>query len=110
MPQKLAIPEGFGLAEVEVAGLPPVQLDLWEAENTYAALRFQHQGDALAVYSAFRDWLAERGLPGLSHGAVEAVVLHVQEAVGELKKKGPFSPTPASAASTDSTAPNSQAP
>lgn len=111
---KLQLPEGFGLAEVQIGDREAVKLDLWEVKAEYSAIVARHEGDALKVYADFGEFLAKRGLPGLPHGSIEALIVNILGSVEELKKNAlfstPSSPTPGSAASTDSTAPDSPAP
>jgi hypothetical protein len=90
----ITLDDGDGYADVEVrtaAGPLRARLDLYEANNAYAALERRHAGDAVALGAAWADWLAGKGLAGLSHGAAFRVADHVFAAVEEFKKKGPAS-------------------
>ena len=86
--------DGYAQVEVRTAGGPlSARLDLYEAINTYTALAARHPDDAVALGAAWCDWLAGKGLPGLSHGAAFRLADHVAAEVEAFKKKGHGSPS-----------------
>ena len=87
MAAKITLDSGFGYAEITV-GEAQATLDLWEANNVY--VQFATAGaDPLAVMQSWCDWLASKGLPGLSHGAGIQLQEHIVEAIRDLKKNAP---------------------
>lgn len=81
-----------------------VSLDIYEANNAYAALAAQ-SGTGAELGRAWRDWLAERGLGAISEGLAYQVISEVQKALIEFKKKRGWetpSPSPDSNGSTAS--------
>lgn len=87
---RLKLDPSFGFVEVEVGG-QPVKLDVWEAYNTYAGIRQRHGDDAVQILQEFADWLGLKGLPGLSHGAANAVAGALIEELAAAKKADPCS-------------------
>lgn len=82
---KLEKDEGF--VEIEVDGNPaPVKLDLFEASNNYGRLCDRHE-DPVERGDAWCAWLAERGVPGLSHGAAYRLAGEIANEVEAFKKK-----------------------
>lgn len=69
-----------------------VSLDIYEANNAYAALAAQ-SGSGPELGRAWRDWLAERGLV-VSEGVAYQVISEVQKAVIEFKKKRGWADSP----------------
>ena len=85
-----------GFTDVQVAtpeGTATARIDVFEGRNAYAALLIKHPDDAVALGAAWCDWLAGKGLPGLSHGAAFRLADHVSAEVEAYKKKGPGSPS-----------------
>lgn len=86
--------DGFVTFELPQPGGPPLvaRIDLYEATNAYRQLAAKHPDDLdnrIALQAAWCDWLAGKGLPGLSHGHGCRVIDHVWRLVEEFKKKGP---------------------
>lgn len=108
MPIQLNDDDGF--AEVEI-GEAKCRLDLFRAFNTYNRLADAHP-DPVELADAWADWLAEQGLPRLSHGVAFELAAAVGREVGTFQKKRPqaFGPRPDSPASTGSTASASDPP
>lgn len=79
----MPIDEGFLTVKVgEIA----VSIDVYKANNTYVALRDEHV-DTVALGNAWCAWLAETGLPGLSHHTGFKIADAVGARVDELRKK-----------------------
>ncbi len=82
--------DGYLTVEAKQTNGPPllVQIDLFEATNTYAALHAQY-ADPIARANAWVEWLANRGLPPVSHGAAFALAGRMNVLVEEYAKKKP---------------------
>ena len=88
MPVKIDGDDGYLDVEVSRKGEPPaaVTLDLFEAVSVYDGLHREHEGGA-ALGDAWCAWLAEKGLPGLSHGKALALAKQVIDRADEFAKK-----------------------
>lgn len=85
---RLSLPDSFGFVEVQI-GDRTAQLDVWEANNTYAQLQMRHGDDAVGALTEFVGWLGVKGLPGVSHGAAIAIVDAVAAEIATAKKPAP---------------------
>lgn len=110
----LNLDEGDGRTTVSLrpaGGGEPVSavLDVYESNNAFAALQLTH-ADPGDLGAAWADWLAGRGLPGLTHGQAFRVADHLAAEVEAFKKNDPASPKPDSVTATGSPASDSPAP
>lgn len=93
-PLRLDGSDGFVVVEVanDDGTTAAARLDLFEANNTYAALCDQH-ADPIARANAWVEWLLLKGLPPVSHGSAYRLADRIVEQVAEFKKKDTSSPS-----------------
>ena len=86
----MTIDETDGYLELEFThkGSEPVtvNLDIFEANNVYAALTAEHP-DLVEQGAAWVTWLMDKGAPRLSHGAAFAVATKLMDLADEFAKK-----------------------
>ncbi len=112
MPLTLDQDDGFLDVTVKTADGPvTVELDLFEANNTYAALCDRHDPaqSPVELGDAWAAWLATKGCPPLSHGLAFKLAGVVSDAVAEFKKKhAPAAPSPTPGSNASSASPSAE--
>ena len=101
--------EDDGVIEITVKTSPEdkkpvtINLDLYEAFNTFFEIRKQFEGRGIQENPAIRDYLLSKGFPTLSDRACVKIADVVFKKVDELKKKDGNDESAESPDSTEST-------